>query len=448
MKRIAIAVLTLVMIFSFVACEATTVQPWYGKMVTNVTVASAPAYFAGETINPADVTLNIQYDNGSATVNGVEAGLLPADSTNGYEVQSDKAYTQLKLEYGYDRKGEVLLWDVYVPTVKATGLTVTASNVPTTTFASEAEAQKALESCLSFTLSYKGGTKAVTGEVANTNVPMTMEKTVVKAADGKTEQITYSLKETSTNNLPVTFTPVTVTVSTVDETKVIDAESFVITQDAEQEFYAVNGKWRATHDGTLDTDVATLADVDFTVSAKTLAGEKKDFKVVDSLAKVVNDLDAYVDYDDYALTQKLNDSKLGNFAVTITYMYNGEKETAEATFNFKYTEDYVTKFSVEAPTTPYNPGDEIKEQNFTFKAAEWASGEKYENNSSKNSLSSSQFEIEPNYVPYGYWLDSSAKETIEITDITPDATDPEVKYAVLDDTSKVSITVKKPASEA
>lgn len=447
MKRIAIAVLTLVMIFSFVACEATTVQPWYGKMVTNVTVASAPAYFVGETINPADITLNIQYDNGSATVNGVEAGLLPAtDSKTGYAVQAGS--TKLNLQYGYDRKGEVLLWDVYVPTVKATGLTVTASNVPTTTFASEAEAQKALESCLSFTLSYKGGTKAVTGEVANTNVPMTMEKTVVKAADGKTEQITYSLKETSTNNLPVTFTPVTVTVSTVDETKVIDAESFVITQDADQEFYAVNGKWRATHAGNLDSDVATLADVDFTVSAKTLAGEKKDFKVVDSLAKVVSDLDAYVDYDDYALTQKLNDAKLGNFAVTITYMYNGEKETAEATFNFKYTEDYVTKFSVEAPTTPYNPGDEIKEQNFTFKAAEWASGEKYENNSSKNSLSSSQFEIEPNYVPYGYWLDSSAKETIEITDITPDATDPEVKYAVLDDTSKVSITVKKPASEA
>ena len=131
----------------------------------------------------------------------------------------------------------------------------------------------------------------------------------------------------------------------------------------------------------------------------------------------------------------------------LTYMYNGEIETAKATFDFKYTEDYVTKFSVEAPTAQYNPGEEIKEQSFTFKATGWASGENYENNSSKNSLSSSQFEIEPNYVPFGYWLDTNAKETIEINDITPDATDPEVKYAVLDDTSKVSITVKKPASE-
>lgn len=447
MKRIAMAVLTLVMIFSFVACEATTVQPWYGKMVTNVTVASAPAYFAGETINPADVTLNIQYDNGSATVNGVEAGLLPADSTNGYEVQSDKAYTQLKLEYGYDRKGEVLKWDVYVPTAKATGLTVTASNVPTTTFASEAEAQKALENCLSFTLSYKGGSKAVTGEVANKNVPMTMEKTVVKAADGKTEQITYSLKETSTNNLPVTFTPVTVTVSTVDETKVVDAESFVITQDAEQEFYAVNGKWRATHAGNLESAVATLADVDFTVSAKTLAGAKVDFTVVDTLAEVDGEGDAYVDFDDYALTQKLNDAKLGNFAVTITYMYNGEKETAEATFNFKYTEDYVKTFKVTAPTTKYNPGQEILEKDFKFVATAWASDEKYEN-STKNDLSYTLFDVQPNYVPYGYGLTAGETEVFDIDSVVVDKTSDLVKYATIDSSENLTINVNLPKTEA
>lgn len=446
MKRIAIAVLTLVMIFSFVACEATTVQPWYGKMVTNVTVASAPAYFDGETINPADITLNIQYDNGSATVNGVEAGLLPAtDSKTGYAVQAGS--TKLNLQYGYDRKGEVLLWDVYVPTVKATGLTVTASNVPTTTFASEAEAQKALENCLSFTLSYKGGSKAVTGEVANKNVPMTMEKTVVKAADGKTEQITYSLKETSTNNLPVTFTPVTVTVSTVDETKVIDAESFVITQDAEQEFYAVNGKWRATHAGNLESAVATLADVDFTVSAKTLAGAKVDFTVVDTLAEVDGDGDAYVDFDDYALTQKLNDAKLGNFAVTITYKYNGEEETAEATFNFKYTEDYVKTFKVTAPTTKYNPGQEILEKDFKFVATAWASDEKYEN-STKNDLSYTLFDVQPNYVPYGYGLTAGETEVFDIDSVVVDKTSDLVKYATIDSSENLTINVNLPKTEA
>lgn len=447
MKRIAIAVLTLVMIFSFVACEATTVQPWYGKMVTNVTVASAPAYFVGETINPADITLNIQYDNGSATVNGVEAGLLPAtDSKTGYAVQAGS--TKLNLQYGYDRKGKVLLWDVYVPTVKATGLTVTASNVPTTTFASEAEAQKALESCLSFTLSYKGGTKAVTGEVANTNVPMTMEKTVVKAADGKTEQITYSLKETSTNNLPVTFTPVTVTVSTVDETKVIDAESFVITQDADQEFYAVNGKWRETHAGNLESAVATLGDVDFTVSAKTLSGEKVDFNVVDSpLSDSSKDKDAYVDFDDYALTQKLNDEKLGNFAVTITYKYNGEIETAEATFNFKYTEDYVKTFKVTAPTTKYNPGQEILEKDFKFVATAWASDEKYEN-STKNDLSYKLFDVQPNYVPYGYGLTAGETEVFDIDSVVVDKTSDLVKYATIDSSENLTINVNLPKTEA
>ena len=447
MKRIAIAVLTLVMIFSFVACEATTVQPWYGKMVTNVTVASAPAYFAGETINPADITLNIQYDNGSATVNGVEAGLLPAESTNGYTVQTG-AYTKLKLQYGYDRSGEVLEWDVYVPTVKATGLTVTAANVPTTAFASEEEAMKALASCLTYTLSYEGGTKAVSAEVAAENVPTgTPDIKRVASADGKTEQITYTLKETSTNNLPVTSSPITVTVSTVDETKVIDAESFVITQSAEQEFYAVNGKWRATHAGNLDTNVATLEDVDFTVSAKTLAGAKVDFTVVDTLAAVDGEKDAYVDFDDYALTQKLNDSKLGNFAVTITYMYNGEIETAKATFDFKYTEDYVKTFKVTAPTTKYNPGQEILEKDFKFVATAWASDEKYEN-STKNDLSYKLFDVQPNYVPYGYGLTAGETEVFDIDSVVVDKTSDLVKYATIDSSENLTINVNLPKTEA
>lgn len=396
MKKIAIAVLAFAMIFAIVACEATTQPTWYGKRVTNVTVESAPAYFEGETINPADITLKIQYDNGTATVNGAAAGLIPATGTS-YAAAAD--YTVLTLEYGVDYDGKVLEWDVYVPTVKATGLTITAPVY--SEVIDSAEDLETIMNGVTFTLSYDGGSKAVSWDIASKHAPYTIESTEVESADGKTVQVTLTAKKDANCTIPVTMNAVTYTYSTVDPSKTV-ASVDLVWNDA-QEFFKENGKWKSSHSATsVESSDATLGIVDYSVVATMQDGTKVPLNTngVKSPEAVDSENDAYVDFD-YSTSQKL--TGLTTFNATVTYMLNGKVETAKTALEIKYTEDYVLTFTVtpKVADAVYNLGDPISEGNFNFTAEKWAST--YDKHTSgENSLDSSWFDITPNYVSKGY----------------------------------------------
>ena len=396
MKKIAIAVLAFAMIFAIVACEATTQPTWYGKRVSNVTVESAPAYFEGETINPADITLKIQYDNGTATVNGAAAGLIPETGTS-YAAAAD--YTALTLEYGVDYDGKVLPWTVYVPTVKATGLTITAP-VYSEVIDSE-EDLEAIVNGVTFTLSYDGGSKAVSEDIASKLAPYSIESTEVKSADGKTVQVTITAKKDANSTIPVTMNAVTYTYSTVDPSKTVASVDLV--WDDSQEFFAVNGKWKQNHAATsVESSAATLGIVKYSVVATMADGSKVPLNTanVTSPEAVDAENEAYVDFD-YSTSQKL--TGLTTFNATVTYMLNGKVETEKATLEIKYTDDYVLTFSVTPVTADakYNLGDAISEGNFIFAGETWASGYT-EYTTAEKSLDSAWFDIQPNYVPKGY----------------------------------------------
>ena len=123
MKKFMILMLSLAVLFSFAACDNSTVNPYFGKQVASVTLESTPDYLGGETINPADVELRVVYDDGTtAFITGDEAGALTAwdlraDSKLGRCEAHNGAVRDIALSQegtviatvGSDR--EILLWD-------------------------------------------------------------------------------------------------------------------------------------------------------------------------------------------------------------------------------------------------------------------------------------------------------------------------------------------------
>ena len=94
MKKIIAFALSIAVLFAFAACEAGTIPPYYGKTVESITLLSAPDYIVGETLNPADLSFRVVYDNGEeVTRTGADLGLGLVDSTgNGIDTETANPY--------------------------------------------------------------------------------------------------------------------------------------------------------------------------------------------------------------------------------------------------------------------------------------------------------------------------------------------------------------------
>ena len=113
MKKIIVCVLSIAVLFAFAACEASTPVSYYGKNVDSITLLSAPDYVQGETLNPADLSFRVVYNNGeTATRNGAELGLAPTSGTVGKDLEIDisgnyvlDATNTFGIAYGTTRPG-------------------------------------------------------------------------------------------------------------------------------------------------------------------------------------------------------------------------------------------------------------------------------------------------------------------------------------------------------
>ena len=391
MKKIVSVVLTLALIFMFVACEVTT-PTLYGKKVMSVTVASAPAYFEGETINPADITLRVVYDNGETTVNAADAGLIPAE---GSDYTADAEKTHFTVAYGFmsssnSSSNGSYAWDIYIPTQTITGITVNTSAAKTEI----AEGTRTVDTTgVTYTAQYVGGSKAIPATLAESKITYTLSFD----EDGKTATVKAEGKD------GITITMANWTLAVVKDTsKVIDSVKLV--PDADQEFFAINGTFKADKDTA--AAAATLESVEYTIEAYNAVGEKiGELDAVDSVAAVDATSKAFVDFDLYAETQALNDEKINNIAATVTVMVDGETVEKPATLVINYVDDYVTEFTVEDGdnVSTYKPGQTINKAEFVFTASAWASGYEYEGTeASKNSLQPSWFNFEPSFIKKGY----------------------------------------------
>ena len=90
MKKIIAFALSIAVLFAFAACEAGTIPPYYGKTVESITLLSAPDYIVGETLNPADLSFRVVYDNGEeVTRTGADLGLAPTKTGTDSKLEID-----------------------------------------------------------------------------------------------------------------------------------------------------------------------------------------------------------------------------------------------------------------------------------------------------------------------------------------------------------------------
>lgn len=80
-KTFLIGVLAALMLFAFTACEnSAPTSPIYGKDILGVSPVTVPDYIEGETLDPADVTLKVLFDDDtSANFTGTELNLTKSD---------------------------------------------------------------------------------------------------------------------------------------------------------------------------------------------------------------------------------------------------------------------------------------------------------------------------------------------------------------------------------
>ena len=90
MKKIMAVLLSIAVVFAFAACDnSTTANPYFGQQVQRVVLESAPDYLVGETIDPADVKILVEYDNGSVVLTGEDVGMYHFTSEFNEENESN-----------------------------------------------------------------------------------------------------------------------------------------------------------------------------------------------------------------------------------------------------------------------------------------------------------------------------------------------------------------------
>ena len=127
MKKIMMVAISIAVIFGFAACENTPILP-YGNEVISVTLASAPDYLVGETVNPADIQLRVVYDdNTTKTFTGAELGLKYAGKKTSFVLGSNvTANNTFEVVYGADKvngtKKEA--WPITIPATSLEDVTI------------------------------------------------------------------------------------------------------------------------------------------------------------------------------------------------------------------------------------------------------------------------------------------------------------------------------------
>lgn len=351
MKKILALVLSIAAIFSFVACEAGTVPPVYGKTVVSVTYADSANYIVGETLNPADVTLRVVYDDGTeATFTGAELGLKPGAGRHTYVLVGES--TQYEVAYGTDKKGNQPAepWKVNVPAVKYsdTEIAIDPSNAVKEVVVDTSDLTPYL-SGLGYVVTFKDGTS----KSINPAEIYEPEKNWISITDAS---FVYDFSE--------------------------EGDVTVELADTVADYITISPEWNVEVVDALSVDYEfRLALKDgfeiFEKGSNKLSDLRANIEVYASVNGVeiptpVPSSAATYTFDDYDESIKVQDY-VKSYNVTVTY----NKEEYPATFSFEYTKDYPQTVVATAPSKAYHDGDEILSGDFTYAYSNWAS--KYSN---------------------------------------------------------------------
>ena len=306
MKKIIAFALSIAVLFAFAACEAGTIPPYYGKTVESITLLSAPDYIVGETLNPADLSFRVVYDNGEeVTRTGADLGLAPTktgtdskleiDSSGSYEFENATAKT-FGIVYGTSRPTsggvvtEKAIWTCEITPYEAAKVkyVVDPSNAPK---------------------EYVAGTDPFEGVVITAKLPKGDK--VVSAEIAGIDMDDFDSAETETT---VTFTVKSnVTIVTLSSAwtitySVVEEEVTGITFEYNDELFA----------NTPAADMTTLDKIEFKVHVTYSTGRTKDFATRAAFKSAGGEVDFNGFYDENTKVQEVSTSSI-NFTATVEY---------------------------------------------------------------------------------------------------------------------------------
>ena len=411
MKKIMAFVLSIAVLFAFAACEAGTIPPYYGKNVDSITLMSAPDYIVGETLNPADLSFRVVYDDGQeATRTGAELGLAPTKTENGKtEINQAADYVlrnakEFGIVYGTTKPttgGSVDNKAIWTCTIKPVAVadvefTVNPSNAAKEIKKGVSELTDADIAGIVVTAEFaNGNTKTVSADIAEITT-----KTFVPVVDGTTATVYVA---PSVSN--VTISPEWV-LDVVEETRTITG----ITFDYNDELFS-----NATTKTTLD-------DVEFKVTVTYDTGKPDEYATRSAFTSAGGTIDFNGYYDSATNIQDVSKSSI-NFTATVTYNgYTNENVALRGT----YAQDYPTVFTAQLKSQYASGGTDqlsapatVTSNMFDYTFSQWASGDSYSGTTAPASASDiyvANADIltgeTGNHTVYLYWANEDLRDKV------------------------------------
>ena len=370
-KSISAILIAALMLFAFTACEQQMQWPTNLEAL-NVTYAgtSESFYIVGETIDPADVSVNVEFTDGtSRTYSGEQLGLtalqLASTSTNTNVSFAGKNDWQISIP-------AVAVADcTYIVDVSGAKATIIEKNGTLSTVGVKVEA------------SYEGATKDVTDvtSIAST-ITYYLAADTTGAVDTKTA---VELDENAPSYITLEGTW-ELTVKDSDYDAETDLVSVSVTQADDNEVFAVG------------TTKNKLSNVKYVVTGT----------YADGHSAVISG--ATVEFDDYATTYAFTSTAPMTFDVT--YTSNNVKYPAKLTvtpiadypisIGVAWRDTNSTTEGVQAPT--YKPGDTVPVSDIVFTVANagtsWASGNTY-TDSTNPGVNTANIVLQNAYIKHG-----------------------------------------------
>ena len=408
-KTFLIGVLAALMLFAFTACEnSAPTSPIYGKDILGVSPVTVPDYIEGETLDPADVTLKVLFDDDtSANFTGTELNLTKA--------------TGMKLAAGtnvFTATFNGKTFNVNIPAYKPELVTFNVSGIKQDYISLESDATIDLEG-ITVTVTYNNGkTKEATdwwfvdrgehdyllstditdiyedaGQPLKKNDTLTVPDNLINAYLASNPTLKgYALEGTKTFKIVDEANPVTITDVEVKRVlKYTDADSSTTSY---YEIFRVgtkntlaNFKFDMTitfSDGT--KRVIKNYGTDFASASNAGVSAVGTFTITEDQKPGAGDWTiTLVDYD---IARFKFDEKTTKANVVIEAK-NGDFTATSAAFSVESIEDYPVAITAtikkdgtdeSAKDITYAEGVDVKVSDFTYTVAgtvAWASGEKY-----------------------------------------------------------------------
>ena len=462
-KTFLIGVLAALMLFAFTACEnSAPTSPIYGKDILGVSPVTVPDYIEGETLDPADVTLKVLFDDDtSANFTGTELNLTKA--------------TDMKLAAGtnvFTATFNGKTFNVNIPAYKPELVTFNVSGIKQDYISLEEGATIDLDG-ITVTVTYNNGkTKEATDwwfvdkknndSISAAAVLYFYETSGDTLEDGDTITVPNGLMNTSVTGSGYAFTG-TKTFKIVDEANpvtITDVEVKRVLKDGTNyyEIFRVGSK-------------NTLENFKFDMTVTFSDGTKRVIKNYGTgFAAATASVDGVSAVGTYTLSE--SDQKPGDGAWTITLVdyniasFKFDEKTTKANVvieakngDFTATSDTISVESIEdypltitatikkdgtgedAEDITYAEGVDVKVSDFTYAATgAWASGKSdYTEETAPFDVNNSSYYDTDSFAPIG---STSGTFPVEITYVGPGSDNAQTVKV-----TAAAVGIKKPASE-